>query len=176
ALNGGGSYITLDPCGIESGTQGDYTIKAANFDYNGPARMSATHPEYPPSLFKQMLRLQVPQAPNTSGKGWMRMPYKLYADGALLKEGVLDGAGQLPVEHQVVTRQYRLELANGVKYQIPVPEDYRTPERGPLANRGLRKHRLQTDTGVSQPDSESDHRALYAAMMEGVSHQKGESQ
>jgi type VI secretion system secreted protein VgrG len=32
-LNAGGSYLTLDPCGIESGTAGDYNVKAAHFEY-----------------------------------------------------------------------------------------------------------------------------------------------
>jgi type VI secretion system secreted protein VgrG len=104
------------------------------------------------------------------------MPYTLYADGALLKQGVLDETGQLLIDHQVVTRQYRLELANGVRYQIPVPTDYRNAEQAHLANRGLRKHRSQTDAQVSQPASHSDHRALYAAMMDGLNDQKGKSE
>ncbi|MGV3347139.1 DUF2345 domain-containing protein, partial [Enterobacteriaceae bacterium LUAb1] len=41
-LNAGGSYITLDPCKIELGTSGDFTIKAADFDYRGPAKMDAS--------------------------------------------------------------------------------------------------------------------------------------
>ncbi len=32
-LNAGGSYITLDPFGIESGTEGDYNIKSPRFEY-----------------------------------------------------------------------------------------------------------------------------------------------
>ncbi|VVN65672.1 type VI secretion system Vgr family protein [Pseudomonas fluorescens] len=36
-LNAGGSYITLDACCIESGTAGDYTVKAAHFEARGPA-------------------------------------------------------------------------------------------------------------------------------------------
>ncbi|MGF6141302.1 DUF2345 domain-containing protein, partial [Pseudomonas laurylsulfatiphila] len=43
-LNGGGSYFSLDEGGIESGTRGDHNIKAANFEYSGPARQT---PEMP---------------------------------------------------------------------------------------------------------------------------------
>ena len=43
-LNAGGSYITLDPSGIESGTAGDYKVKAAHFDYSGAARQSLEIP------------------------------------------------------------------------------------------------------------------------------------
>ncbi|WP_447748195.1 type VI secretion system Vgr family protein [Pseudomonas nicosulfuronedens] len=32
-LNAGGTYITLDPNGIESGTQGDYKVKSAHYEY-----------------------------------------------------------------------------------------------------------------------------------------------
>jgi len=46
-LNGGGSYVTLDPRGIESGTQGEYTLKAANFDYLGPAKQMLQLPPLP---------------------------------------------------------------------------------------------------------------------------------
>jgi type VI secretion system secreted protein VgrG len=43
-LNAGGSYITLDPSSIESGTAGDYKVKAAHFDYSGAARQSLEIP------------------------------------------------------------------------------------------------------------------------------------
>jgi type VI secretion system secreted protein VgrG len=43
-LNAGGSYITLDPSSIESGTAGDYNVKAAHLDYSGAARQSLEIP------------------------------------------------------------------------------------------------------------------------------------
>jgi type VI secretion system secreted protein VgrG len=175
-LNAGGSYITLDQSSIESGTQGDYTIKSAHFDYRGPASMQATHPDYPQSLSKQQLRLNVPQAPNASRKGWAGMPYALYADGALLKQGVLDDTGQLLIDHQVVTRGYRLQMANGVAYQIPIPGDYRNAEQAHLANRGLHNHPSRTDAEVNQPTAHTDHRALYEAVLEGLSNKEGKTQ
>lgn len=48
-LNAGGSYITLDQSSIESGTQGDYYIKSAHFDYLGPAQQVLDMPQ-PPQL------------------------------------------------------------------------------------------------------------------------------
>ena len=174
-LNAGGSYITLDQNCIESGTQGDYNIKSAHFDYLGPASMGASHPEYPLSQSKQPLRLSVPQAPNASNQGWAGMPYTLYADGAVLKQGVLDKTGHVLIDHQVVTQQYRMELANGVNYQIPVPTDYRNAEQAHLANGGLHNHLSQTAAEVSQPTSHTDHRALYAAAMEKVSDKEGKT-
>ncbi|VVO49274.1 hypothetical protein PS850_00218 [Pseudomonas fluorescens] len=175
-LNAGGSYITLDAYSIESGTPGDYNVKSADFNYSGPASMKATHPEYPQKLAKQILRLSVPQAPNAPDQGWAGMPYTLYADGSALQRGVLDKTGQLSIEHQVVTRGYRLDLANGLRFQIPVPTDYRNAEQAHLANKGLQNHPSQTDPEVSQPTSHTDHRALYAAVLEGITDQEGKTQ
>jgi type VI secretion system secreted protein VgrG len=175
-LSAGGSYITLDQCCIESGTVGDYNIKSAHFDFSGPASMTATHPDYPESLSKQTLRFNVSQAPNAKRQVWAGMPYTLYADGAELKQGVLDASGQLLIDHQVVTQSYRLVMANGVTYQIPVPTDYRNTEQAQLANRGLHNHPSQANAEVSQPASHTDHRALYAGVMEGISDQEGKNQ
>lgn len=48
-LNAGGSYITLNPSSIESGTQGDYLIKSAYFDFLAPAQQVLDMPQ-PPQL------------------------------------------------------------------------------------------------------------------------------
>jgi type VI secretion system secreted protein VgrG len=167
-LNGGGSYLSLDECCIESGTAGDHKIKAAYYDYSGPASMKATHPDYPQSLSKQTLRFNFPQAANAARHNWAGMPYTLYADGAVLKKGVLDKTGQLSIDHQVVTRAYRLVMANGVAYQIPVPTEYRNAEQAQLANRGLHNHSSQADAEVSQPASHTDHRTQYATQMDAT--------
>ncbi|MCK3840361.1 MULTISPECIES: type VI secretion system Vgr family protein [Pseudomonas] len=175
-LNAGGSYITLDQSCIESGTAGDYNVKSAHFDYLGPATMNAAHPDFPQGLSREKVRLRVPQVANASNLGWAGMPYTLYADGALLKKGVLDDTGHLMVDHQVVTQGYRLEMANGVSYQIPVPTEYRNAEQAHMANSGLHHHASQTDAGVRQPNSHTDHRALYTSVMEGARGKKGDQQ
>lgn len=90
--------------------------------------------------------------------------------------GVLDDTGHLMVDHQVVTQGYRLEMANGVSYQIPVPTEYRNAEQAHMANSGLHHHASQTDAGVRQPNSHTDHRALYTSVMEGVRGKKGDQQ
>jgi type VI secretion system secreted protein VgrG len=175
-LNGGGSYLTLDASGIESGTAGDHKVKAAQFAFSGPASMTATHPDYPQSLSKQTLRFNVAQTPNANRRVWAGMPYTLYADGAELKQGVLDASGQILIDHQVVTRGYRLVMANGVTYQIPVPTDYRNSDQAHLANRGLHNHPSRIHDEVSQPTSHTDHRGLYASVMEGIKEQEGKTQ
>jgi type VI secretion system secreted protein VgrG len=175
-LNAGGSYITLDEGVIESGTLGDFVVRSANFEYvKGAASMKAAHPDYPQRLFKQPLRLRMPQTPNGSGQGWVGMPYTLKADGVPVQQGVLDGSGQLLLDHQVVTQRYQLTLANGMTYQLPVPTEYRNAEQAHLANGGLHNHPSQTDSEVNTPSAHTDHRALYAVQMGGPDHNKEET-
>ncbi|CAN7493798.1 type VI secretion system tip protein VgrG [Aquipseudomonas alcaligenes] len=174
-LNAGGSYISLDACGIESGTQGDHLIKAAHFDYQGPASMKATHPQYPKLESAQRVRLRISRTPNDPHTTWAGMPYSLFADGEMLEEGVLDRTGYLAFDHQVITRHYQLELANGVRYEIPVPEDYRNPEQGHLANRGFHNlPSLSTDSEIGPPVRHTDHRNDYAALLEGITQREEE--
>lgn len=148
-LNAGGSYITLDACCIEAGTEGDYNVKSAYFDYSGPASMKADHADYPKRLSVQPVQLRIPQAPNASAAHWAGMPYTLIADGAVLQQGVLDETGVIEVEHQVVTSHYLVRLVNGTTYRIPLPEQYTKPRQGELANRGMLRYSLGNEAEIS---------------------------
>lgn len=174
-INAGGTYITMDNCGIESGTQGDYLIKSAHFDFQGPASMPATHPEYPKLEAPQRIKARISRAPTATQSTWAGMPYTLYADGAPLQQGVLDKTGYLAFDHQVITRQYRLELANGVSYRIPVPDDYSNPEQGELANRGLHNHPSPSDDPeIGPPSQHTDHRTDYADLLKEIAKRAGD--
>lgn len=166
-LNAGGSYITLDPYRIELGSKGDFAVRTADFDYSGPASMTADHPDYPAlqASGRQLLRLRLPQTANAGG-GYAGMPYTLYADDALLGKGVLDNSGQLEIDHQVVTRSYRLVMANGASYHIPVVSEYRNEKQGILANLGLHNHTSQTGDGIASPEDHTVHRNLYAGVLQ----------
>jgi type VI secretion system secreted protein VgrG len=174
-LNAAGSYLTLEQGLIESGTAGDHLIKAANLRFKkGAATMAADHPDYPRQQTRQPLRLKLAAAPNLAG-GWAHMPYKVYADGGLISEGVMDDTGHVEIDHQAATQEYRLEMANGVSYRIPTPTAYSNPEQGRLANQGLHHHRSAPDTPVNQPDSHTDHRTLYAAVLNNIADQDEEA-
>ncbi|WP_236200360.1 DUF2345 domain-containing protein, partial [Pseudomonas pseudonitroreducens] len=174
-LNAAGTYIRMDNCGIESGTQGDYLIKSVHFDFQGPASMPATHPQYPRLESTQRIKVRISRAPTAPQNTWAGMPYTLYADGAPLEKGVLDKTGFLAFDHQVVTRQYRLELANGVSYRIPVPEDYSNPEQGELANRGLHNHpSLTGDPEIGPPSQHTEHRTDYAQLLKEIAKRAGD--
>ncbi|ELE9729723.1 type VI secretion system tip protein VgrG [Enterobacter kobei] len=45
-LQCGGSYVTISPDKIENGCSGDFKVKSVNFDYAGPATLSATMPGF----------------------------------------------------------------------------------------------------------------------------------
>jgi type VI secretion system secreted protein VgrG len=49
-LNAGGSYVAIERCSIESGTAGDYLIKAAHFDFKAKAEQPVEIPVLPPLL------------------------------------------------------------------------------------------------------------------------------
>ncbi|MCR4214049.1 type VI secretion system tip protein VgrG [Enterobacter cloacae] len=42
----GGSYLTIDPTKIEHGTQADFKVKSADFDYAGPVKMDVPYPKF----------------------------------------------------------------------------------------------------------------------------------
>ncbi|MDU4253050.1 type VI secretion system tip protein VgrG [Pseudomonas sp.] len=174
-LNAAGTYVSMDQHGIESGTQGDYLIKSAHFDHQGPASMPATHPQYPKLEAAQRLRLRVPQAPNAPQMAWAGMPYTLYADGQVVQKGVLDEAGYLAFDHQVITRSYRLVMANGIGYQLPIPGEYSKPEQGDMANRGLHRVAFLDDPQINQPSAHSELRTLYASLLDQQKGNQGDT-
>ncbi|WP_448118349.1 type VI secretion system Vgr family protein [Pseudomonas serbica] len=56
-LNGGGSYLTLDAGGIESGTAGNHLVKAAHHEFKGPGEQALQMPPLP-QLSEHLLQSQ----------------------------------------------------------------------------------------------------------------------
>lgn len=139
-LTSGGGYIRIKDGNIDIHCPGVLSSKAADHKLSGPERMNASHPAFPKSLPTQPLIFNVDQAPQGLGTGWAGMPYKLFADGAVVKEGVLEKGMPLSVDHVVPTQKYKLELANGLVYEVPVVSDYSNPAQGEPANLGFLKH------------------------------------
>ncbi len=166
-LNAGGSYLVLDPTRIEAGTEGDYNVKAPRVAFTGAASMSAAHPEYPLAQFRQPVRFNITRTATAPRVGWAGMPYRLYAGDGLVSEGVLDRSGQVRIEHQPVTHSYRLQLANGLEFRLPVPDQYSNPEQAHMANRGLQNHQSLTNEIVNQPRTHKEHRTHYSALLDG---------
>lgn len=164
-LTAGGGYIRIAGGNIEVHCPGLLSSKGSSHQIDGPDSMSVTHPAFPQHVPKQALTLGIDQAHQGLGNGWAGMPYTLYADGAQLLEGVFDGSGALPIEHAVPTQAYVLELANGMRYEVPVAANYTKPEQGTLANLGLHKRQSgqEPDTGAT-PATASARENYYRAL------------
>ncbi|WP_246211309.1 DUF2345 domain-containing protein, partial [Vogesella oryzae] len=139
-LTCGGAYICIKDGKIELHAPGKVSFKGGSHDWSGPAKMTPAHPSFPQHAPTFPLSIKVDQSPLGVKSGWGGMPYKLYADGALQGEGVIDEQGHIQVEHRVPVQKYKLELANGVVYDIPVAVDYHNPAQGDAANAGFHKH------------------------------------
>lgn len=139
-LTAGGGYIRLKGGNIDIHCPGIVSIKGEKHKLSGPDSMNIGHPAFPNNLPKTPLVINTDHSPEGHRAGWAGMPYKLFADGAQIKEGVLDETGQLPIAHEVPTQKYKLELANGMIHNIPIPNSYSNPEQGEAANSGFLRH------------------------------------
>ncbi len=93
-LNAGGSYLTLEKCGIESGTAGDYNVKSA---YHGYTPTKATQPMRqgwlpakidPPLEFDEQFRIFTP-----GDQPWAGTRYKITAASGQTWKGTTDSQG-----------------------------------------------------------------------------------
>ncbi|WP_255497590.1 DUF2345 domain-containing protein, partial [Aquitalea sp. LB_tupeE] len=139
-LTSGGGYIRLKGGNIEIHCPSAVSVKGASHNLSGPDRMTVAHPAFPQSLPKSALTIQIDQAAQGMKSSWAGMPFTLYADGAVVKKDVLDESGKLHIDHVVTNQKYQIEMANGIKYDIPVPNEYTNPAQGKPANQGFHGH------------------------------------
>jgi len=163
-LTSGGAYIRLKDGNIEIHAPGTIDFKGANFPFSGPTRMDVTNPAFKDIPTRQ-LTLNTFASPSATNVAPAGMPYKLFADGALVKQGVFDNTGQLPIDHHVTTQKYTLELASGVKHEIPVPGEYRDAVNGALANQGFQFHANGSAPDVTSPGDRAQHRQRYSDLL-----------
>ncbi|AEG69767.1 type VI secretion system Vgr family protein [Ralstonia solanacearum] len=160
-LTDGSAYIRIANGKIEIHAPGALDFKGAEHLFGGPARMSANHPAFPKSMPTTPLALSTAASPVSGSSLPAGMPYKLFADGALVRQGVIDASGQLPVDHHPGTQQYSLRLANGVTHEIPVPAEYHSAANGELANQGIHFH----EGDESGAADRAVHRQSYQDML-----------
>lgn len=159
-LTSGGAYIRIKDGNIEIHGPGSVDVKGARRVFAGPTRMDVTHPDFKDMPTKRLaVKLHAsPDAPNSVPAG---MPYKLFADGALVKQGVIDRTGYLAIDHHVTTQNYRVEMINGTTHDIPVPGDYRgDADNGRLANQGFQFHE-GSGGGDAPAEDRAQHRSSY---------------
>ncbi|WP_163030899.1 DUF2345 domain-containing protein, partial [Pseudomonas viridiflava] len=162
-LTSGGGYIRIKDGNIEIHAPGTIDIKGAKKTFSGPAQLNRENPAWPESSVTQGLSFMAGQSNGRGGSAWAGMPYKLLAGGAVVKQGVMDEAGALDIDHHPAISQYVLELSNGKRYEIPVGGQYQGEQsNAEHANDGL--HRYTSRQGDTQPGVRSEFRALYATL------------
>lgn len=126
----------------------------------GPQILNQDMPGFPTSTLTTPLTLNFDNAPLGLNTAWAGMPYKVYANGALIKEGVMDDSGAVELNHSPAIQKYKVVLANGVVYDIPVVDTYRNAKEGPLAASGIFKGESKQGSSASRNDYVASLKAL----------------
>ncbi|MCT7328743.1 type VI secretion system Vgr family protein [Ralstonia mojiangensis] len=160
-LSSGGAYIRIKDGNIDIHAPGKVDFKGAGHTFGGPAQMNADNPAFPKNMPTTPLALNTAASPASTSILPVGMPFKLFADGAMVKQGVIDKSGQLPIDHFPGTQKYSLQLANGVTHDIPVPTEYHNPVNGELANQGFHFH----EGSDSSATDRAAHRQAYQDLL-----------
>ncbi|MDN0846510.1 DUF2345 domain-containing protein, partial [Escherichia coli] len=90
-LNGGGSYIRLDACGIEAGTPGEYNVKAGYYGRKPKAKLTPELMAFPViNSGEYNLKYQVK---NTIGNFIPHARYLLIDESGKVSSGLTDKSG-----------------------------------------------------------------------------------
>ncbi len=91
-LNGGGSYIRLDACGIEAGTPGEYNIKAGYYGRKPKAKLTPELMAFPVIKSEDFNQSFILLDENT-GQPLINWPYELELESGLKMSGITDENG-----------------------------------------------------------------------------------
>ncbi|MEE5072787.1 DUF2345 domain-containing protein, partial [Pseudomonas alliivorans] len=164
-LTSGGGYIRIKDGNIEIHAPGTIDIKGAKKTLSGPAQLNRENPAWPESSVTQSLSFFAGNTNAGSSSAWAGMPYKLYAGGSMIKQGVMDKTGMIDVDHHPTTTDYTVELANGISYDIPVGGQYKGEEKNAeLANSGFHRHENKSHPDINPPGTRSLFRNSYASL------------
>jgi len=93
-INGGGSYIRLDPCGIEAGTQGEYNVKAGYYGRK-PGEVKTPDIKIMPKIVDRALDFdeQFQLFDSTGERVLGKVNYKIVSSSGEIWEGITDEHG-----------------------------------------------------------------------------------
>ncbi|WP_096960247.1 type VI secretion system Vgr family protein [Escherichia coli] len=91
-LNGGGSYIRLDACGIEAGTPGEYNVKAGYYGCKPKAKLTPELMAFPVIKSEDFNQSFILLDENT-GQPLINWPYELELESGLKMSGITDENG-----------------------------------------------------------------------------------
>ncbi|SER47534.1 type VI secretion system secreted protein VgrG [Pseudomonas sp. NFACC02] len=164
-LTSGSAYIRIKDGDIQIHAPGSVDIKAVKKTFGGAARLDRQLPDSPQSAVIQKLTLQAGQSNAAQHQAWTGMPYKLFADGVLIEQGVMSSSGEISIDHSVTRSRYRVELANGVTHDIPVSGDYQgDPDNAERANQGLHHHASRPHPDLPDASAPRQFREAYARL------------
>ncbi|EPM76205.1 Rhs element Vgr protein [Pseudomonas syringae pv. actinidiae ICMP 19072] len=161
-LTSGGAYIRIKDGDIEIHAPGTIDIKGAKKTLSGPTQLNRNHPAWPESSVTQALTFYAGQTNAGSSSAWAGMPYKLRDGVSVVKQGVMDKNGRIDIDHHPTTSAYILELASGMRYDIPVGGQYTGEQsNAERANSGFHRHEVDSPSRTSPPRTRSEFRAEY---------------
>ncbi|MBB9604549.1 type VI secretion system tip protein VgrG [Escherichia coli] len=91
-LNGGGSYIRLDACGIEAGTPGEYNVKAGYYGRKPKAKLTPELMAFPVIKSEDFNQSFILLDENT-GQPLINWPYELELESGQKMSGITDENG-----------------------------------------------------------------------------------
>ncbi|HDQ5098785.1 TPA: type VI secretion system tip protein VgrG [Escherichia coli] len=91
-LNGGGSHIRLDACGIEAGTPGEYNVKAGYYGRKPKAKLTPELMAFPVIKSEDFNQSFILLDENT-GQPLINWPYELELESGLKMSGITDENG-----------------------------------------------------------------------------------
>ncbi|EIE2982306.1 type VI secretion system tip protein VgrG [Escherichia coli] len=114
-LNGGGSYIRLDACGIEAGTPGEYNVKAGYYGRKPKAKLTPELMAFP-VIDSGMFNLSFIIKDQQTGDVMKDTKYTLKLTDGTVFEGVTDASGR--TESVFSEKPSRVDLFVEQKYFI----------------------------------------------------------
>jgi type VI secretion system secreted protein VgrG len=142
-LNGGGSYFRLSSDAIELGSKGAVTYHGAQHEFLGAKGIDAAIAMPPRGQLKGSGIFNLSSHEAASGRLGAGMPFRLYKNGSIFEEGVLDSDGNARFEHQLEEgAEYEVEMPNRQRYSIPSAD---VPQNDQLAG-----HRFDNPGGLHE--------------------------
>ena len=164
-LTSGGAYIRIKDGDIQIHAPGSVDVKAVKKTLGGAARVDRPLPDSLQSTVTQKITLLAGQSNAAQHQAWTGMPYKLFADGVMIEQGVMSSSGEISIDHSVTRSRYRVELANGVTHDIPVSGDYQgDPDNAERANQGLHHHASRPHPDLPDASAPRQFREAYARL------------
>jgi type VI secretion system secreted protein VgrG len=123
-LNGGGSYIKLAAAGIEKGSNGRITSYGSEHEFLGARSLDAASVMPNRADIKGKGLFNLASHESASGRLGAGLPFRLFKNGSMLEEGVLDGSGNAQFEHEIEEgADYEVQMANLQRYAVPANEE-----------------------------------------------------